>query len=327
MEETNKSYYIEDVIIEGFKSFSELTNMSFKPGIGVIIGNNGVGKSNILDAILWAFGEDDLLKLRCYNISELFFWGSRDYKPANQISVQLTLKEFNNPNGIPIKIIRTCDREGNNFYNINGKDEDKKSFCNFLSGIGLKDVTKTIIRQDQINDIFYLNPHERMHLIREKYFNGDYDIVDVLKNTNPLFKTFVSTLVPKYDAEICVNHDSMEIEISTGLTGKKKAHQLSGGEKAVVALALKSALFKSLHSSIYFFDEVEPSLDYVNHKALQYFLKEISKQKQLIIITHLRATVEIADTLHGVRTRMDGSTFMKFYFVMDKRLLRLYKCC
>jgi len=326
MENTKGFYYLEDVIIEGFKSFSEATNMSFKPGIGVIIGNNGVGKSNILDAILWAFGEDDLLKLRCYNISELFFWGSRDHKPASKISVQLTFKEWNNPSSKPIQIKRSCDIDGTNSFSVDEKDIDRQNFCRFISKIGLGDVTKTIIRQDQINDIFYLNPHDRLEFIRQKYFNNNYNITEILEKSIPIFKNYVSTLVPKYNAEMHINN-SIEIEISSSLTGTKKAHQLSGGEKAVVALAFKAALFKHLNSSIYFFDEVEPSLDYVNHKSLQLFLREISRQKQLIIITHLRATVELADTLHGVRTRMDGSTFMKFYFVMDKRLLRLYKCC
>ena len=48
--------HLEDMTIEGFKSFSEPTSMNFQPGIGVIIGNNGVGKSDILDAIVWTFG-------------------------------------------------------------------------------------------------------------------------------------------------------------------------------------------------------------------------------------------------------------------------------
>ena len=74
-------------------------------------------------------------------------------------------------------------------------------------------------------------------------------------------------------------------------------------------------------------DEVEPSLDYSHHKSMQAFLKDVSAETQLIMITHLRSTIELADTLHGVRTRWDGSSFMKFYFVMDERLLRLYKCC
>ena len=64
-------------------------------------------------------------------------------------------------------------------------------------------------------------------------------------------------------------------------------------------------------------DEVEPSLDYMNHKSMQSFLKDVADNKQLIMITHLRSTIALADTLHGVRTRWDGSSFMKFYFVMN----------
>ena len=45
------------------------------------------------------------------------------------------------------------------------------------------------------------------------------------------------------------------------------------------------------------------------------------------MITHLRSTIELANTLHGVRTRWDGSSFMKFYFDLDEQLLKLYRCC
>ena len=76
--------HLEEVNIEGFKSFSEKTNMGFQPGIGVIMGNNGVGKSNILDAIVWAMGEDDIGRLRCYDADELFFSGSKSYPPRRE---------------------------------------------------------------------------------------------------------------------------------------------------------------------------------------------------------------------------------------------------
>jgi len=65
--------HLEDVNVQGFKSFSQKTEMSFQPGISVIIGNNGVGKSNILDAVVWAMGEDDISKMRCHDTAELFF--------------------------------------------------------------------------------------------------------------------------------------------------------------------------------------------------------------------------------------------------------------
>ena len=90
---------------------------------------------------------------------------------------------------------------------------------------------------------------------------------------------------------------------------------------------MKLAVFHQLESPFFLLDEVEPSLDYTNHKSMQVFLKDVATNKQLIMITHLRSTIQLANTVHGVRTRWDGSSFMKFYFVMDERLLRLYKCC
>jgi chromosome segregation protein len=60
---------------------------------------------------------------------------------------------------------------------------------------------------------------------------------------------------------------------------------------------------------------------------MQELLRALSEKKQLIMITHLRSTIQLANTVHGVRTRWDGSSFLKFYFVMDERLLKLYKCC
>ncbi|MEW5908629.1 MAG: AAA family ATPase, partial [Thermodesulfobacteriota bacterium] len=91
--ESNRGLYLETVTIEGFKSFSEKTELGFEPGIGVIIGNNGVGKSNILDAIVWALGEDDLGRLRCRNRDELFFSGSKNSPPASRVQVSLTFKK------------------------------------------------------------------------------------------------------------------------------------------------------------------------------------------------------------------------------------------
>ena len=69
--------FLEEFKAHGFKSYAEEVTASFNPGIGVIIGNNGVGKSNILDAITWALGEDDLGKLRCYSTEDLFYTGGR----------------------------------------------------------------------------------------------------------------------------------------------------------------------------------------------------------------------------------------------------------
>ncbi|MEJ2729007.1 MAG: AAA family ATPase [Deltaproteobacteria bacterium] len=303
--------YLEDVNIEGFKSFSEETNMSFQPGIGVIIGNNGVGKSNILDAIVWALGENDLGRIRCYEMQELFFAGSKD----------------------GIRLAREKNKNGEDLYWIDKSSYSRREYHERLDAYNLRHCLATIIRQEQINDVLQLNPRQRFDDIRQMLgLQSEEETAGCLKDIiDPLFQRYMSYLIPLGDVKLDVisknGRSGLEIEVNLPGNRLRRAHQLSGGEKSITSLALKLAIFHQLESPFFLLDEVEPSLDYTNHKSMQAFLKDVAENKQLIMITHLRSTISLANTVHGVRTRWDGSSFMKFYFVMDERLLRLYKCC
>ncbi|MGD9056017.1 MAG: AAA family ATPase [Desulfobacterales bacterium] len=325
--------YLEDVNIEGFKSFSEETNMSFQPGIGVIIGNNGVGKSNILDAIVWALGEDDLERIRCYEKQELFFAGSKDYPPASKIRVELFLKQGDNKDAPGIQLAREMTKNGKDQYWIDKASYTREAYREKLKAFNLRHCLATIIRQEQINDVLQLGPWQRYDAIRQMLdLHSEAEAVGCLQDViGPLFKRYMSYLIPlgEVQLEVVSKNGRRGLEIEVNLSGNRlrRAHQLSGGEKSITSLALKLALFHQLESPFFLLDEVEPSLDYTNHKSMQTFLKDVADSKQLIMITHLRSTIALANTVHGVRTRWDGSSFMKFYFVMDERLLRLYKCC
>jgi len=325
--------YLEDVNIEGFKSFSEKTNMSFQPGIGVIIGNNGVGKSNILDAVVWALGEDDLDRIRCYEKEELFFAGSKDYPPASNIRVELFLKQGKEKNTSAILLARERTKNGDDQYWIDKVSYAREEYRQKLDAYNLKHCLKTIIRQEQINDVIQLNPWQRFNDIRQILgIESEEETVGCIKDIiGPLFQRYMSYLIPlgEVGLDVIAKNGQKGLEIEVNLPGNRlrRAHQLSGGEKSITSLALKLAVFHQLESPFFLLDEVEPSLDYTNHKSMQAFLKDVADSKQLIMITHLRSTIQLADTVHGVRTRWDGSSFMKFYFVMDERLLRLYKCC
>ncbi len=331
--ETSKSFFLEDVNIEGFKSFSELTNMGFQPGIGVIIGNNGVGKSNILDAIVWALGEDDLNRLRCYEKGELFFSGSKDYPPASRIRVELTFRRGTQRTAPTVRLARETTKDGQNAYWVQDKALQREQYDQELVDLGLFHALRSIIRQEQINDMILFDPWQRFQWIEDLLStNGKTESAESIpKEIDPLFKRYLDFLFPLGDGRLKVleqnGRNGLEIEITLPGNRKRKSHQLSGGEKSVTSLALKLAIFDQLDSPFYLLDEVEPSLDYTNHKSMQEFLRTLAKDKQLIMITHLRSTIALANTVHGVRTRWDGSSFMKFYFVMDERLLRLYKCC
>lgn len=325
--------HLEDVDITGFKSFSEQTSMGFQPGIGVIIGNNGVGKSNILDAIAWSMGDNDLARIRCYDREELFFAGSKDYPPATDIRVELNLKESAGDDAAGVRLAREMNKAGRNQYYVQGISCDWREYKANLDQYHLGHALKTIIRQEQINDLLRLHPVERVQAIARLLEKEDEEGLPAFMQQaiEPVFKRYMSYLMPAAKVALLmpVYDGTAGLDIEVVLKGNRtrRVHQLSGGEKAITSLALKLALFRGLDSPFFLLDEVEPSLDYTNHKSMQAFLKDVAADRQLIMITHLRSTIELADTLHGVRTRWDGSSFMKFYFVMEERLLRLYKCC
>jgi chromosome segregation protein len=325
--------HLGDVHIEGFKSFSEDTTMGFEPGIGVIMGNNGVGKSNILDAIVWALGENDIGRLRCYTDDELFFSGSKKYPPAERIKVDLSINENASKDSSVVHFSREMSRNGRHRFRFEGNVVNPDQFSRELESHHLLHALKTIIRQEEINDILQLHPIKRFSAIQSLLEIGTKaDLARCIRKLiAPLFYRYMSYLMPlaKVRMDVISQNGKRGLEVEVTLPGNRvrRAHQLSGGEKAITSLALKLAVFHQLESLFYLLDEVEPSLDYTNHKSIQAFLKDVASDKQLIMITHLRTTIELADTLHGVRTRFDGSSFMKFYFVMNKRLLRLYKCC
>ncbi|UCF82551.1 MAG: AAA family ATPase [Desulfobacteraceae bacterium] len=325
--------HLEDVYIEGFKSFSQRTSMGFQPGIGVIIGNNGVGKSNILDAIVWAMGENDLTKLRCLEQHELFFSGSKDYPPADKIRVELNFKESKEKESPAIRLVREMKKESQEAYWVQDNSLPREKYLQELVNLKLPHALKSIIRQEQINDMLFLDPRHRFRWVEELLSVDTTDSLrqKIREDIDPLFRQYLDFLFPLGQGKVDVldqnGRQGLEIEITLPGNRKRKSHQLSGGEKSVTSLALKLAVFEQLDSPFYLLDEVEPSLDYTNHKSMQALLKTLAQKKQLIMITHLRSTIQLANTVHGVRTRWDGSSFMKFYFVMDERLLRLYKCC
>jgi chromosome segregation ATPase len=325
--------HLEDISIEGFKSFSEPTAMSFQPKIGVIMGNNGVGKSNILDAIVWALGENDLTKLRLLEKEELFFAGNKVYPPAEQVRVELVFKESPEKKAQEFRLGRIVSRNGQEAFQVQGRTVGAAAYKRKLKALELGDALKTIIRQERINDLLSLLPSERLRWISA--LTGKKDVTslsgELQEHTDPLFQRYLHYLFPEGEGRLQIvtgtKGPGLELEVAVKGRNIRRAHQLSGGEKSITSLALKLALFDRLRSPFYLLDEVEPALDYINHKSMQTMLKELARKKQLIMITHLRSTIELADTVHGVRTRPDGSSFMKFYFVMDERLLRLYKCC
>jgi chromosome segregation protein len=100
------------------------------------------------------------------------------------------------------------------------------------------------------------------------------------------------------------------IEVEARPPGKKvkRLSLLSGGERSLTAVALLVAIFKARPSPFYVLDEVEAALDDTNLGRLLVLLEELRDSSQLIVITHQKRTMEVADALYGVTMRGDGVT-------------------
>ena len=100
------------------------------------------------------------------------------------------------------------------------------------------------------------------------------------------------------------------VEVEARPPGKKvkRLSLLSGGERSLTAMALLVAIFRARPSPFYILDEIEAALDDVNLRRLISLLEELRTTSQLIVITHQKPTMEVADALYGVSMRGDGIT-------------------
>jgi chromosome segregation protein len=162
----------------------------------------------------------------------------------------------------------------------------------------LADLTQT--RQDLLTIIADLD--ERMQTIFASAF----------EDTRQAFGEVFPLLFPGGSGSISLTDpDNMlttGIEVSVRPVGKKieRLSLLSGGERSLAAVALLVAIFKARPSPFYILDEVEAALDDANLGRLLSVFEQLRESSQLLVITHQKRTMEIADALYGVSMRQDG---------------------
>ncbi len=113
---------IKELFIHGFKSFPDPTRIYFSRGINIIVGPNGQGKTNILDAILWALGEQSFSILRGEKNEDILFIGTKDRPPRNTAEVRLLLNMDGTSTKEEVEIRRKYYRDGESQYQINRKN-------------------------------------------------------------------------------------------------------------------------------------------------------------------------------------------------------------
>jgi chromosome segregation protein len=164
---------IKKVSLIGFKSFPEKLEIPFPLGLSAIVGPNGCGKSNIVDAIRWAMGEQSAKLLRGRQMEDVIFNGTVDHKPLGMAEVSLL---FENGNGSfplqfahesEIAVTRRLFRSGESEYLLNGVQCRLKDIQEIFMDTGLGNRAYSIIGQGQIGSIVEQKPEETRAMIEE----------------------------------------------------------------------------------------------------------------------------------------------------------------
>ena len=161
---------LEKIILDGFKSFADKTEFNFDAPIIGIVGPNGCGKSNVVDAVKWVLGEQSVKSMRSGQMADVIFGGSSSRKPAGTAEVTLVISETTGQLPIEtdqVQISRRIYKSGESEYRINNKVCRLKDIRELFmdTGIGVK--AYSIIEQGQIEQLVKDSKSDRRDIFEE----------------------------------------------------------------------------------------------------------------------------------------------------------------
>ncbi|MFW6138689.1 MAG: chromosome segregation SMC family protein [Spirochaetota bacterium] len=156
--------------MQGFKSFADKTSMVFKPGVTAIVGPNGCGKSNIVDAIKWVLGESNARSLRGELMEDVIFSGSDDSGPLGMAEVSLSI--VNDDGVLPIEysevtVKRRLYRSGESEFILNKNNVRLRDIQELFADTGIGKTSYSVMEQGNIDQILSNKPEERMSIFEE----------------------------------------------------------------------------------------------------------------------------------------------------------------
>ena len=160
---------LEKIVLNGFKSFADKTEFNFDRGITAIVGPNGCGKSNVVDAVKWVLGDQSPKSLRSGHMSDVIFSGSSSRKPSGMAQVSL---HFLDVGGLgleveELEISRRLYRSGESGYLINNKVCRLKDVRELFMDTGVGVSAYSIIEQGQIEQLLHASKVDRRVIFEE----------------------------------------------------------------------------------------------------------------------------------------------------------------
>ena len=164
--------------LAGFKSFVDPTQINFPSNLTGVVGPNGCGKSNVIDAVRWVMGELSAKHLRGDSMTDVVFNGTAARKPVGSASVELIFDNADGKIGGPyasyseISLRRQVGRDGSSVYLINGARCRRKDITNLFLGTGLGSRSYAIIEQGMISRVIDAKADDTGKIAGEVYLCG-----------------------------------------------------------------------------------------------------------------------------------------------------------
>jgi chromosome segregation protein len=162
--------HLQSLELLGFKSFADKTTFNFHEGITAIVGPNGCGKSNVLDAVRWALGEQSAKSLRGDEMADVIFNGAETRRPVGFAEVSLTFTDCAEELGIEwhdLRVTRRVYRDGNSEYLLNKTLCRLRDIQNLFADTGIARAAYSMMEQGKIDMILSSRPEDRRTVFEE----------------------------------------------------------------------------------------------------------------------------------------------------------------
>ncbi|HEY0440363.1 MAG TPA: AAA family ATPase, partial [Xanthobacteraceae bacterium] len=157
----------------GFKSFVEPTDVLIEPGLTGVVGPNGCGKSNLVEALRWVMGESSYKAMRAADMDQVIFSGSGNRPSRNTAEVMLTIENSDrtapaafNDNDI-LEVSRRIEREQGSTYRVNGREVRARDVQILFADASTGARSPALVHQGRIGEIVQAKPEQRRRVLEE----------------------------------------------------------------------------------------------------------------------------------------------------------------
>ena len=262
--------------IFGFKSFAQKIEIPFGPGITAVVGPNGCGKSNIVEAIRWVLGEQRAGVFRSHKMEEVIFAGSRQRKPLGMSEVSLNIENTNNILPIDfseVTLTRRLFRSGESDYLLNKIPCRLLDFHNLFMDTGLGQGAYAVMEQGMVDEIISEKTENRRRILEEAAGITKYKV-----RRRSTWSLLESTKADLTRIEDIITEVKRQVDYMGRQVGRARRYQVLKQELDEKEVLLGRSKFFSIH------DDLEPlrhELSNLNTEATEGYTRFTSREAEL----------------------------------------------